>query len=77
MFWYYVSPFANEKWNVLFENQARPLVYDSADDALKAACKAAEDNFNKHETPSGVRLKNGEHWREAVTFGSQAWRGPQ
>ena len=69
MFWYYVAPVADRKWNIRFENQARPLIYESAGDALKAACKAAEESFNKHETPCGVRFKEGERWRSAVTFG--------
>jgi hypothetical protein len=69
MFWYSVAPCAEKKWSILFENQSQSLVYDSASDALKAACKAAEDNFSRNESPTGVRLKHGEHWRRAVTFG--------
>ena len=69
MFWYYVAPVDDRKWNLRFENQAQPQIYDSAGDALKAACKAAEDNFIRYETPSGVLLKDGAQWRPAVTFG--------
>jgi hypothetical protein len=68
MFWYYVAPYAAGKWNVLFENQPRPYIYDSEDEALKAAHRAAKGNFEKKGAPSGVRVKEGEQWRDEATY---------
>ena len=39
-FLYYVAPLTRDKWNILFEDQRRPFIYDSEEDALKAARKA-------------------------------------
>jgi hypothetical protein len=68
--WYYVIPCSETKWNILFDGQSRrPYPYDSADEAIKAACRAAEIMRRKQQTPTGVRLKAGDDWREAVRFG--------
>lgn len=69
MFWYYVAPYTSQQWNVLFEGQPKPYFYDSEDEALKAARKAARENFDKHEVPSGVRVKDGDGWRKDEIYG--------
>jgi hypothetical protein len=69
MFWYYVAPYTAETWNVLFENQPRPYIYDSEEEALKAAHKAAKGNYEKQGAPSGVRVKEGDRWRDDATYG--------
>ncbi|GAB3374050.1 hypothetical protein GCM10027431_26250 [Lysobacter rhizosphaerae] len=71
VFWYYVAPFAYDKWNILFENQPRPLVYDTKLDALRAAVRAAENNFDDKGQPSGVKVEQDGRWRNALTFGQQ------
>lgn len=68
MLWYYVLPCAEAKWNVLFDGQERPRSYNSAEEAIKAACRAAEIMRRKKQTPTGVRLRAGDDWREAVRF---------
>jgi len=70
MFWYYVAPYTDKTWNVLFENQHQPHIYDSEDKALDAARKAAEDNFRKNGAPSGVKVKEDGRWREDWSFGA-------
>ncbi|WP_457097909.1 hypothetical protein [Lysobacter sp. P5_B9] len=63
MFWYYVAPFGETKWSVLFEGQRQPFLYDSEDDATVAALKAARENYyTHHHQPSGVQLRHGDHW---------------
>ncbi|WP_457097438.1 hypothetical protein [Lysobacter sp. P5_B9] len=71
VFWYYVAPFAYDKWNILFENQPRSLVYATKLDALRAAVRAAENNFDDKGQPSGVKVEQDGHWRNALTFGQQ------
>ena len=71
MFWYYVAPYTAQKWNILFEDQPRPYIYDSEDEALAAARKAAKSNYEKREVPSGVRVKRGDRWREGELFGEE------
>jgi hypothetical protein len=68
MLWYYVAPFVDGKWNILFEDQPRPYIYDSEDEALKAAHKAAKAHAGKDESGAGVRVKDGEKWREDGTY---------
>jgi hypothetical protein len=68
MFWYYVAPFAEAKWSILFEGQPHRYTYDSADEALKVACRAAEVTRNHEHMATGVRVKMGDSWRDAVTF---------
>lgn len=41
-FLYYVAPLTQDKWNILFQDQPRPFIYDSEEAAVKAAHKAAE-----------------------------------
>jgi len=62
--WYYVAPFVDGKWNILFEDQPRPYIYDSEEEALKAAHKAARKHHDKNAAATGVRVKDGERWRE-------------
>ena len=69
MFWYYVAPYTAQTWNVLFENQPRPYIYDSEEEALKAAHKAARENYANQGAPSGVRVKEGNRWRDDATYG--------
>lgn len=76
MFWYYVSPFPDERWpderwNVLFEGQLQPNVYDSQREAIIAAVAAAGDNFRKNDVSCGVRIKREDDWAVAVTFGAR------
>ncbi len=72
MFWYYVAPYAGEKWNILFEDQPRPYIYDSEEDAIEAARKVARDNFSRKHVPSGVRIKDDGRWRDDSTYGEEA-----
>jgi hypothetical protein len=69
VFWYYVAPFASDKWNVLSLDQLRPLIYDSETEALKAAVRSAEIHFGKYGQPSGVKVEENGRWRNAVVFG--------
>lgn len=71
MFWYYVSPFADQRWNVLCEGQVRPGVYDTQHEAIVAAVEAASDNFRKNDVSCGVRIKRENDWAVAVTFGAR------
>ena len=74
-FWYYVAPQAGgDAWAVLFEGQPRSYGYEAQDEALKAACRAAEAMYRRHQTAAGVRVRVGEDWMEAVKFGSPAGR---
>jgi hypothetical protein len=74
-FWYYVAPQAgSDAWAVLFEGQPRSYGYEAQDEALKAACRAAEAMFRRHHTAAGVRVRVGEDWMEAVKFGSPTGR---
>ena len=69
MLWYYVAPFVDDKWNILFEDQPRPYVYDSQEEALKAAHEAARSYTKKHKAPSGVRTREGDRCRDDGTYG--------
>ncbi|MFC5568848.1 DUF2188 domain-containing protein [Lysobacter yangpyeongensis] len=69
MFWYYVAPYTGDKWNILFDNQPRPYIYDSEEEAIEAARKVAATNFRKQHEPSGVRVKDNGRWREDETYG--------
>ncbi|GAB3351957.1 hypothetical protein GCM10027430_16530 [Lysobacter tyrosinilyticus] len=69
MLWYYVTPFAEGRWNIFFDGQNRPYSYDSANEALKAACKAAEVTRKQRQMATGVRVKLGGDWHDAVKFG--------
>jgi hypothetical protein len=71
-FLYYVAPLTQDKWNILFEDQRRPFIYDSEEDALKAARKAAERTFEKQGRPSGVLVKEGTRWRDGGAYGEEA-----
>jgi hypothetical protein len=68
MLWYYVAPFVEGKWNILFEDQPRPYIYDSEEEALAAAHKAAKAHSSKNGAASGVRVKAGDRWREDGTY---------
>lgn len=70
MLWYYVTPFAEGRWNIFFDGQHRPYSYDSAEAALKAACREAEAMRRRQQTATGVRVNLGGNWREAVKFGN-------
>jgi len=71
MHWYYVAPHADgNAWAVMFERQPRAYGYETQADALKAACRAAEVMYRKHQAAAGVRVRLGEEWMEAVKFGS-------
>ena len=77
-FWYYVAPqVGGDAWAVLFEGQPRTYGYDVQDEALKAACRAAEAMHRRHQTAAGVRVRVGEDWREAVKFGLPPAHRPQ
>lgn len=69
MFWYYVGPFTDRRWNVLFDGQRRPYMYDNEHDAIVAAVEAARENFRKKGVSSGVRIKQEDDWAVALTFG--------
>ena len=70
-FWYYVAPQAgSDAWAVLFDGQPRSYDYESQQEALKAACRAAEAMHRRHDAAAGVRVRIGEDWLEAVKFGS-------
>lgn len=69
MFWYYVAPYTEKTWNILFENQPKPYIYQTEEDAVTAAREVAKDNFEKHGKPTGVRIKVGDRWRTDATFG--------
>jgi len=71
-FLYYVAPLTQDKWNILFEDQRRPLIYDSEEAAVKAAQKAAERMFEKQDKPSGVLVKDKGRWRDEGTYGEGA-----
>lgn len=73
MFWYYVAPYANDKWNILFENQPKPYIYGSREEAIAAALQVAERNFKKTQAPSGVKAKveEGGRWHDEGTFGEE------
>ena len=70
MLWYYVTPLVEGRWNIFFDGQHRSDTYDSADEALKAACKAAEATRKRQQTSTGVRVNLGGSWHEAVKFGN-------
>lgn len=70
-FWYYVAPQAgSDAWAVLFEGQPRSYDYESQQEALKAACRAAEAMHRRHDAAAGVRVRIGDDWLDAVKFGS-------
>jgi hypothetical protein len=71
MFWYYVTPIADEKWNVLFDNQQGPNIFESRDEAIKAAVDAALESNSKKGVAAGVRFKNNDddNWRVAISCG--------
>lgn len=71
MFWYYVARYTGDKWNILFENQQKPHIYDSEEAAIKAARKVAKGNFSKKHIASGVRIKNNGRWRQDETYGDE------
>jgi hypothetical protein len=71
MLWYFVAPFVDEKWNVLFEDQPRPYIYDDQEAATKAAHKAAKETFDKNGTPAGVKVKEGDRWRDDGVYGEE------
>jgi hypothetical protein len=71
MLWYYVAPFVDGKWNILFEDQPRPYIYDSEEEALKAAHKAAKAHAGKDSGGAGVRVKDGERWRQDGTYDAE------
>ena len=50
-------------------DQPRPYIYDSEEEALKAAHKAAKGNYEKQGEPSGVRVKEGDRWRDEASYG--------
>jgi len=68
MFWYYVMPLTTKQWNVVFDGQSRPLVYNSEDDAMMAALRAARGNYTNHGQPTGVQLRDGDHWVKVKVF---------
>ena len=77
-FWYYVAPQAgSHAWAVMFEGQPRSYGYEALEEALKAACRAAEAMYRRHHTAAGVRVRVGEDWMEAVKFGSPPAARPQ
>jgi len=68
MFWYHVAPYTAKHWNILFENQSRPFIFDSPEDAIDKAIRAAKSNFRKNGQPSGVRVKRDGEWETVATF---------
>ena len=71
MFWYFVAPLTENKWSILFETQCRPFIYDSRNEALNAADKAAAKNYQKHGVPSGVRVKDNGGWADEISYGEE------
>src|SRR5687767_1896560 len=63
MFWYFVAPSADDKWNVFVEDHTRSIAYDSREEALRAAHRAAQANA-KMGIPTGVRVKAGQSWED-------------
>jgi hypothetical protein len=55
MFWFDVVPFKAKKWAILMDSQRLPRIYDSKDEAMRAAVCAAQDNYCRHGIASGVR----------------------
>jgi hypothetical protein len=71
MFWYYAAPYVGEKWNVLFEDQPKPYIYDDREAAIAAAREAAEKNAKKSGKASGVRIKEADGWKDDETYGEE------
>jgi hypothetical protein len=68
--WFYVAPDAEDAaWAVMFDGPSQPFGYESQEDALTAACLAAEVMHRRHGTAAGVRLRAGSGWLDAVKFG--------
>lgn len=70
-FLYYVAPLTQDKWNILFADQPRPFIYDSEEEAVKAARTAAERMFEKQGKPAGVLVKDEGRWRDEGTYGEE------
>jgi len=68
MFWYYVEPTCDAKWQVVSDPQQAPLVFEDREAAIKSAAHEARGKFVVTGEPSGVRIHHGGLWRDDEVY---------
>ena len=68
MYWYYVEPTCDAKWQVVSETQQAPLVFEDREAAISSASRDARGKFAMTGLPSGVRVHHGGLWRDDEVY---------
>ena len=68
MFWYYVEPTGDAKWQVLAEGEREPRVFEDREAAVSTASRDARGRFIANGSPSGVRVHDNGLWRDDEVF---------
>lgn len=68
MFWYYVEPSSDAKWQVMAEGETEARVFEDREAAVSTAARDARGHFTTNGLPSGVRISHEGLWRDDEVF---------